>query len=220
MATLQARVLLVAFVGLAAAITYNAIFLQTGRHPAPLSVEVEGSGTRSANRGRETNVATRTLPQIRKSGNLVPRSQTILAIQRKLKEDGYEPGPVDGVFGHMTRAAIMAYQHDRGLAATGEGSSQLLKTMIFGPSAETSDRGASSPIPEETKALVRAVQKSLSKLGYKPGPADGVWGAATRKAIERFERDRKLDVKGRISGRLMKELAQATGSSLAIVISG
>ncbi|GBE42346.1 putative peptidoglycan binding domain protein [bacterium BMS3Bbin10] len=212
--------MLFAFVGLAAAITYNAIFLQTGRHPAPISIDAEDSGTHSAIKNRKKSVTTRTLPQVGKRAALLPRSQTILAIQRKLKEDGYEPGPVDGVFGHMTRAAIMAYQHDQGLPVTGEGSSQLLKTMIFGTTAGASGQGASSPVSKETKALVRAVQKSLTKLGYKPGPADGVWGAATRKAIERFERDRKLDVKGRISGRLMKELVRATGSSLAIVISG
>lgn len=212
--------MLVAFVGLAAAITYNAIFLQTGPYPAPLSIEAEGSGKRSANKDRETGVITRTLTEVGKTAALLPRSQTILAIQRKLTEDGYEPGPVDGIFGHMTRAAIMAYQHDQGLSVTGDGSSRLLKNMIFGVSAGASDQGASSPVSEETKVLVRAVQKSLAELGYEPGPADGVWGAATRKAIEHFERDRKLDVKGRISGRLMRELVQATGSSLAIVISG
>ncbi len=212
--------MLVAFAGLAAAITYNAMFLQAGRHPAAMSIEAEGSGMRSPREDRMSSVSTRTLPQTGKRTAPGPRSQTILAIQRNLKEEGYEPGPADGVIGHMTRAAIMAYQYDQGLAVTGEGSSGLLKTMIFGSSTGTSGQRASLPVPEKTKALVRAVQKSLTELGYKPGPADGISGAATRKAIERFERDRKLDVKGRISGRLMKELVQATGNSLAIVNSG
>ncbi|MFQ5625990.1 MAG: peptidoglycan-binding protein [Methyloligellaceae bacterium] len=220
MTTLQARLMLVTFAGMAAAITYNATFLQKGSHPAPMAKEAEGAGILPDKMDRETRVTTRTLPQARNKTVPLPRSKTIAAIQRKLTESGYEPGPVDGVFGNMTRAAIMAYQHDHGLSVTGEGSSGLLKNMILGASAGDSDQTASTPAPEETKALVEAVQKALTKLGYQPGPADGVWGAATRKAIEQFERDHGLDVKGRISGRLMKELVEATGGRLAGIISG
>lgn len=39
----------------------------------------------------------------------------IKAVQTKLKAEGYAPGPIDGINGAMTKAAIAAYQHDRGL---------------------------------------------------------------------------------------------------------
>lgn len=214
MITLQARLLFVAFAGLTAAISYNATFLQTGSRPAPMATRTYGAGMPQAKLDRKTRVTTRTLPQVHKNAAPSPQSQTITAIQKRLTESGYEPGPVDGVIGDMTRAAIMAYQHDRGLSVTGEGSSGLLKNMILGDSVGETLQTASPSVPEETKTLVKAVQNALTKLGYRPGQVDGVWGATTRKAIEKFELARKLDVKGRISGRLMKELVQATGGSL------
>jgi len=214
MVTLQARLLVVAFAGLTAAISYNATFLQTGSHPAAMVTETDGAGRRLAKLDHNMRVTPRILPQVHKKSAPPAQLRTITAIQKKLTESGYEPGPVDGVIGYLTRAAIMAYQHDHGLTVTGEGSSGLLKNMILGASVGETLQTSSSPVPEETRTLVRAVQKALTKLGYQPGQVDGVWGAATRKAIEKFEHARKLEVKGRISGRLMKELVQATGSSL------
>lgn len=62
------------------------------------------------------------------------------------------------------------------------------------------------PLP----AVMRA-QRALSKLGYGPLKPDGVMGAGTRAAIERFERDRKLPVKGEAAGRTLRELAARAG---------
>jgi peptidoglycan hydrolase-like protein with peptidoglycan-binding domain len=48
-------------------------------------------------------------------------------IQRALNEAGFEAGPVDGVAGRRTRAAISAYQEANGLAVTGEIDTALLQ---------------------------------------------------------------------------------------------
>ena len=40
-------------------------------------------------------------------------------IQEALVAAGYDPGPIDGIDGPLTRAAIAAFQADRGLAADG-----------------------------------------------------------------------------------------------------
>lgn len=45
---------------------------------------------------------------------------TIRAIQQKLTEAGFHPGPVDGDFGHNTAAAVAAYQSVRGLTVDGQ----------------------------------------------------------------------------------------------------
>jgi peptidoglycan hydrolase-like protein with peptidoglycan-binding domain len=43
-----------------------------------------------------------------------------LALQQELQELGFvSPGPIDGVYGRDTRAAILAWQNAHGLAATG-----------------------------------------------------------------------------------------------------
>lgn len=219
MSTLQARILLVAFVGLSAGITYNAIYLQKGPHPAPM-----------ANQGYDTELRTEKMTRtasIRKSAThkttsieTPPRSKSVLAIQRKLAEIGYETGPADGVLGVMTRASIMAYQHDNGLSVTGVASDWLLKRMILGESIVEDDFSVSQAVPRETAALVKAVQKVLTDLKYELGPADGIVGAATRNAIKSFEKDHKLTVKGRISAKLLKKMMQTSRVRFSEIPSG
>lgn len=60
---------------------------------------------------------------------------------------------------------------------------------------------------------VAQAQRALVKLGYGPLKADGLMGASTRAAIEKFERDRKLPVKGEPSTRTFRELATRAGAS-------
>lgn len=51
---------------------------------------------------------------------------TVQAIQQKLNELGYNAGPADGLMGRGTRSAIIAFQQDRGVAATGVADQALL----------------------------------------------------------------------------------------------
>lgn len=146
------------------------------------------------------------------------RSDAVLSVQRHLTDRGYEPGPADGVLGEQTRAAIMAYEHDNKLRVSGEPSDKLLKSMILGASPGD-PAAASSQLSPENTALVKSIQKTLIKLGYDAGPIDGLIGASTNMAIRKFERDRKLPVKGRISGRLVKELREASGGRLSVIAS-
>lgn len=60
---------------------------------------------------------------------------------------------------------------------------------------------------------VAQAQRALSKLGYGTIKADGVMGPATKAAIEKFERDRKIPVTGEASGRTLRELASKAGSA-------
>jgi peptidoglycan hydrolase-like protein with peptidoglycan-binding domain len=62
---------------------------------------------------------------------------------------------------------------------------------------------------------VQAVQRALSDFGYGPLTPNGVFGPETERAIEKFERARKIPVTGHISERLMRELAAVTGRPLA-----
>ena len=48
------------------------------------------------------------------------RFNLIKAVQQKLTEGGYQPGPVDGLEGPRTRAAIQAFQRDNNLSPDGE----------------------------------------------------------------------------------------------------
>jgi peptidoglycan hydrolase-like protein with peptidoglycan-binding domain len=61
---------------------------------------------------------------------------------------------------------------------------------------------------------VTAVQRALNDFGYGPVKVTGNYGPETVAAIQKFERDRKLQVTGQISPRLLRELAAATGRPL------
>jgi peptidoglycan hydrolase-like protein with peptidoglycan-binding domain len=212
MGVVQARVIFFAFAGLCAVIAYNAVYLQKGSHPAPFSADV---GTINLKTGSIATTGKQHKSARRKQTSPGADPKTVKAAQEELKSAGYEPGPADGVHGLQTRAAVMAYQYDNKLAITGEVSEKLLKQMIFGEKGQARPSGARPDIPEETVSLIRGIQDILAKMGYDPGPADGIMGASTRQAIQTFEREQKLPAKGRISGKLLQALAKVTGTKLA-----
>jgi membrane-bound lytic murein transglycosylase MltF len=45
--------------------------------------------------------------------------EDIRSLQEKLTASGYQPGPVDGMWGEKTEAALKQFQQDQGLSATG-----------------------------------------------------------------------------------------------------
>lgn len=94
---------------------------------------------------------------------------TVQAIQRKLNELGYEAGTVDGLMGRGTRSAIIAFQQDRGLAATGVADQALLLQLQRAPSrsAATVNTPSTSSSPSAL-ATAPAPQPQRSLSGGKP----------------------------------------------------
>jgi hypothetical protein len=58
--------------------------------------------------------------------------------------------------------------------------------------------------------VVLAGQRALARLGYSV-KVDGLMGVGTRQAIERFEQDRRLPVTGELNARTVRELSAASG---------
>ena len=97
------------------------------------------------------------------------------------------------------------------LAATPE--RKVAKAAPAKSEAEHSDpiAGMLAATPEPSAAVMSA-QKALVRLGYVLR-ADGVFGVTTRQAIERYERDNKLPVRGELTPKLARELAAKSGLS-------
>src|SRR5262249_8090029 len=131
-------------------------------------------------------------------------AETVRAIQRELKLRGYGPVPVNGTIGLATRAAIMAFEHDHGMALSAEASERLLKRIVLGAepanvNTGVVDRGVSPRAAE----VIRSVQQWLAALGYQPGQTDGRLAEETVKAIRDFEVDKGLVPRGHVSAELV-----------------
>lgn len=67
--------------------------------------------------------------------------------------------------------------------------------------------------PEPSRQVL-AAQRALNRLGYGPVKPDGLMGAGTRAALEKFERSRGLPVTGELGGKTARELVAAVGGQL------
>jgi peptidoglycan hydrolase-like protein with peptidoglycan-binding domain len=64
-------------------------------------------------------------------------------LQRALSQRGYDVGPIDGVYGPRTRQAVLDYQRQHNMQATGQPTSQMMSDLgvrSSGSSAAQSDR--------------------------------------------------------------------------------
>jgi hypothetical protein len=90
-----------------------------------------------------------------------------------------------------------------------DGISQLLKA----PPAPPGRAAAEAAVSAAPSKLVLAAQRALVKLGFVLTP-DGVAGATTRQAIEHYERDHGLPVRGVLSRAIMRKLSAETGITI------
>jgi peptidoglycan hydrolase-like protein with peptidoglycan-binding domain len=205
-----------------AAIVINGLFLQPGPHPAPI-FSVRPSPIAA---GEATGGITPMLPRPRPTGSeggtvsARTRAEITADVQRELTRRGYYDGPVDGIYGAKTDAAIRDFEHTADLRASLEPNEALLQAIVRSAAkvpASVRDGGqkedAISTLLAPSRQIM-AVQRALSDYAYGPVKTTGVYDADTRASIERFERDRKLPITGQISERIIRELAALTGRPL------
>jgi peptidoglycan hydrolase-like protein with peptidoglycan-binding domain len=73
----------------------------------------------------------------------------VRAAQEALKEKGFDPGPVDGVMGPKTRAAVREFQRKEGIAETGR--LDLTTSSRLGSDRTAQTSGAASPATTEPR---------------------------------------------------------------------
>ena len=168
-----------------AAIVGNAIFMQAGRHPAPLFATRE--------------------PSAIDQGSSDPALVT--DIQRALAARNLYRGAVDGIAGPETRLAIRTFERNWGLPTRGEPTEALLATLATSPDVAVAKSGPADPDPVEAPdPRLAEVQAALSRAAYGPLNVDGLPGPQTRDAIMRFQLDEGLPVTGKIDDTLVKKL--------------
>jgi hypothetical protein len=207
----------------AGAIIWNALVLQTSRHPAPFFA-----------RGRADIPAP--LPPLRPVPDQVslpalpPIPPPLIAVPSPVPAPApaqQRPAARD-IIGDLIRSGDLP---PLPVARPASAPSPRLAPVVITPPPQQNPHpqparstigdlirlGDMPPIPPalvakvEPSRLVTSGQRALAKLGYGPMKADGVLGPSTRQAIERFERDRRLTVTGDFAPRTARELAAASG---------
>ena len=131
-------------------------------------------------------------------------SRAVHALQARLAASGFSPGPVDGRFGALTRAAVVRFQHADGLAVDGIVGPRTRHGLAAGKLLP----GAGSIQPAGSNA-VEQLQRRLERLGFSPGVVDGRYGPRTMAAVRRFQHARHLAASGIASAATLRALASS-----------
>lgn len=212
----RAKIVLCACFAACAGVWWNVMYLQHGTRP-DLFARVQRLGETAFRRPppvlessiEQTGSTSGSLKEQPSPARADFDVDVVRAIQRELAQLGYEPGPADGLVHPVTRAAVMAYEHDHGLPLTGQPTEALLKAILFGVPSTPAAGSPREPHPE-AREIIRSVQGSLKSLGYPIRSVDGRMGPETVRAIREFESRNGLTPSGRVSGALMLKLREAT----------
>jgi peptidoglycan hydrolase-like protein with peptidoglycan-binding domain len=204
---------------IAIAIVVNALFMQSGPHPAPIFAN-RPAPILSPAFGSVSSLLPPQIPgdaKVEVASNARPRADLLGDIQRELAKRGFYDGVTDGVYGPKTDAAIRDFEQAAGLRAAAEPNEALLAAIARSTvKAQPVASNRTDPIAQllaPNKRLV-AIQRALAEFGYGPIQPTGFHDPQTRAAIERFERARKRPLTGQVSEQLVKDLAAMTGRPL------
>jgi hypothetical protein len=179
------------------AIVANALFLQTGRHPAPMF-------------GTVINLPA---PSSVSLSNPMPRPRPVGAdtspLEPKATEFRVEPKPAEKAPEKPAETT----------ASTPPRASDPMTNLVIKATTPTPAPSVvavarpPAPIPQQSPAARRlvGVQRALSEYGYGNLKITGTMSGETQSAIQTFERQHKMPVTGQVSDRLLRELAAAIG---------
>lgn len=203
----------------AIAILVNALFMQSGPHPAPIfanklvptlapSFRPDAAFLPEPKPGDTRTEAVTTVR---------PLANVVADIQKELAKRGFYEGVADGVYGPRTDAAVRDFEQGTGLRPSAEPSETLLMAIArSNAKAQPVAINRADPIASllAPDRRVIAIQRALTEFGYGPIQATGTLDAQTRAAIERFERARKRPVSGQVTDQFVRDLAAMTGRPL------
>ena len=124
-------------------------------------------------------------------GVLAAPDARVEAVQRRLTELGYEPGPADGLMGPRTRDAIRALQGDRGLPRSGRIDAATMEALGLALEAPASTARSATPAAAPAGQTYHGSLIPYERIGWAgPGSAETV--------RERFRASRDAPLRARI----------------------
>jgi hypothetical protein len=171
-------------------IVVNAIFLQSGVHPAPFF-----ANPTAAMPGHRLSALSPIPPAPGASAQNLPAQSPAApgSPSTRAPDRVIDMAPARAAPAAKTQAAASARRNDP------------IGDLIGSSAAPSSTASVGS------SARITAVQRALSEFGYGQLRPTGALDEPTSAAIQKFEADRKLPVTGRLSDRVLSELAAMTG---------
>lgn len=211
------------FAGVAVSVGANALMMQSSRHPAPMFYP------RMATREPQ-------LPQVPPARPSAAEAQRMPAVQTPAPAQAQVPGLAavvnnnasaerDTIGDIIRTGSTSAPPATHPVVPTAKAQpTDVIGDLIRMNGVPPARPGEQRPVSAETtgnakiahtslsaeenrRNVIMTGQQALNKLGYGPLDADGVMGGATKKAIERFEFDRRLPVTGTFNARTVGELS-------------
>lgn len=105
-------------------------------------------------------------------------------VQTALIRAGYDPGPVDGIFGSKTETAVKQFQRVLGAkqdGIVGPVTWRYLEPFWLEEDPDVLRRGSRGD-------LVEIAQAALENAGFDPGSTDGLFGTRTQAAVTAFQK--------------------------------
>jgi peptidoglycan hydrolase-like protein with peptidoglycan-binding domain len=130
------------------------------------------------------------------------------AIQTRLRDAGFNPGPIDGIFGNRTRSVLahlkagcpvvndFAGMFERPLgendkqalaSQTLENGSTKLQSSTSAGRRDATKQAAAPTLSAPPREDIRILQVRLRDAGFDPGPFDGVMGPKTKAALQQYQ---------------------------------
>jgi putrescine transport system substrate-binding protein len=139
-------------------------------------------------------------------------AQEISTIQRLLRRLGYlKQEDMTRRLDATTTAALLAHFQAENSSADGLTAEKIMRSLFTAAWTKegwaTGSANGQSLVVEP--AEVRQAQEALKKLGYAPGPSDGVFGPATLSAIELFQDDNGMNVTGLLTRNTFQNVTRA-----------
>ena len=149
-------------------------------------------------------------------GTLLPLAEgdsgeAVVDVQARLLALGLVPmSDPPGEFGVATRAAVEAFQRQRGLRVDGVCGPQTWQTLVEA-GHHLGDRFLYRRTPMLRGDDVAELQQRLCALGFDTGRVDGIFGDATAKALRDFQENAALPVDGILGPGTLRELRRVAG---------
>ena len=121
------------------------------------------------------------------------------ALQNGLQTAGYDPGPIDGIYGPQTVAAVEQLQTDSGLPVTGfvdEATARALQDKL-------------DAVGQQQATQIVALQTILTLTGFWDGPIDGQWTDELTQSLVAFQTTLGVEPTGEVDAATLAAFQQA-----------